>query len=178
MGYCCSDAKLYPTTCLCNPTDCAHQAPLSMGFFRQEYWSGLPFPSPGDLPIPGIKPTESPALAGGFFTTEPPGKPTLEFQKKNIDQGMEAHQEKKVKGGMEKKRKNTPGYLAPCFRTEIGRGSNCNTKCAQKKKQITLTGSCIAKSMKTSSLTVLITAPQIEFLNSFRKSISSLLSLQ
>ena len=47
MGYCCSDAKLYPTTCLCNPTDCAHQAPLSMGFFRQEYWSGLPFPSPG-----------------------------------------------------------------------------------------------------------------------------------
>ena len=47
----------------------AHQAPLSMGFSRQEYWSGLPFPSPGDLPDPGIKPTSltSPALAGGFF---------------------------------------------------------------------------------------------------------------
>ena len=44
-----------------------------MGFPRQEYWSGLPFPSPGDLPIPGIKPA-SPALAGGFFTTELPGK--------------------------------------------------------------------------------------------------------
>ena len=52
----------------------AHQAPLFMGFPGQEYWSGLPFPSLGDLPNPGIKP-ESPALTGGFFTTEPPGKP-------------------------------------------------------------------------------------------------------
>ena len=55
----------------------AHQALLSMGFLRQEYWSGLPFPPPGHLPDLGIKP-ESPAvpeLAGGFFTTEPPGKP-------------------------------------------------------------------------------------------------------
>ena len=45
-----------------------------MGFFRQEYWSGLPFPSSGDLPDPGIEPT-FPSLADGFFTTEPPGKP-------------------------------------------------------------------------------------------------------
>ena len=47
-----------------------------MGFFRQEYWSGLPFPSP-DLPDPGIEPASpvSPALAGELFTTEPPGKP-------------------------------------------------------------------------------------------------------
>ena len=52
----------------------AHQAPLSMGFPRQEYWNVLPFPSPGDLPDPGIKP-ESPALAGRFFTSEPSGKP-------------------------------------------------------------------------------------------------------
>ena len=50
----------------------AHQAPLSMGFPSQEYWIGLPFPSPGDLPDPGIKST-SPPLAEGFFTTEPPG---------------------------------------------------------------------------------------------------------
>ena len=50
------------------------QAPLSMGFSRQEYWSGLPLPSPGDLPNPGIKPV-SPALACGFFTAELPGKP-------------------------------------------------------------------------------------------------------
>jgi len=46
-----------------------------MGFPRQEYWSGLPFPSPGDLPNPEIK-LMSPMLAGRFFTTEPPGKPT------------------------------------------------------------------------------------------------------
>ena len=46
-----------------------------MGFPRQAYWSGLPFPSPGHLPDPGIKPT-SPALAGGFLTVEPGGKPT------------------------------------------------------------------------------------------------------
>ena len=54
----------------------ALQAPLSMGFPRQEYWSGLPFPSSGDLPNPGIEPV-SPALAGVFFTTEPPGNSTL-----------------------------------------------------------------------------------------------------
>ena len=49
----------------------APQAPLSMGFSRQEYWSGLPFPLPGDLPDPGIELVSlmSPALAGGFFTT-------------------------------------------------------------------------------------------------------------
>ena len=54
------------------PWTLSHQAPLSMGFPRQEYWSGLPFPSPGDLPDPGIEPTSS-SLAGRFFTTEPPG---------------------------------------------------------------------------------------------------------
>ena len=50
----------------------ACQAPLSMGFPGEEYWSGLPFPSPGDLPNPGIEPSS--ALAGRFFTVEPPGK--------------------------------------------------------------------------------------------------------
>ena len=48
-----------------------------MGFSRQESWSELPFPSPGDLPNPGIEPA-SPAWAGRFFTTEPPGKPCAE----------------------------------------------------------------------------------------------------
>ena len=52
------------------PWTVAHQAPLSMEFSMQEYWSGLPFPSPGGLPDPGIKP-RCPALAGEFFTTEP-----------------------------------------------------------------------------------------------------------
>ena len=62
---------------LCDPMGCSLWAPLSMGFSRQESWSGLPFLPPGDLPDPGIKPVSpvSPALAGGFFTTEPPGKP-------------------------------------------------------------------------------------------------------
>ena len=55
-----------------------HQAPLSIGFPKQEYWSGLPFSSPGDLPEPGIKPiSASSTLTGRFFTTEPPGKPVL-----------------------------------------------------------------------------------------------------
>ena len=54
--------------------DCTQQAPLYLGFSRQEYLSGLPFPSPGDLPNPGIR-LASPALAGRFFTAEPPGKP-------------------------------------------------------------------------------------------------------
>ena len=54
-----------------------HQPPLFMESSRQEYWSVLPCPSPGDLLDPGIKPL-SPALAGRFFTTEPPGKPQTE----------------------------------------------------------------------------------------------------
>ena len=57
----------------------AHQVPLSMGFFRQEYWSGLPFPPPGDLPDPGITASACvhcvSCIAGGFFPAEPLGKP-------------------------------------------------------------------------------------------------------
>ena len=56
----------------------AHQAPLSLGFSRQQYWSGLPFPSLGDLPDQGIEPASlaSLTLAGRFFTIAPPGKPS------------------------------------------------------------------------------------------------------
>ena len=56
-----------------------HQAPLSMGFSREEHWSGLPFLPSGNLPDPGIKCMSfvSPALAGRVFTTEPPGKPVI-----------------------------------------------------------------------------------------------------
>ena len=59
------------------PWTVACQAPRSREFSRQEHWSGLPFPPPGDLPHPGIKPESlsSPALTGRFFTTAPPGKP-------------------------------------------------------------------------------------------------------
>ena len=68
LHICChfSRVQLFAT-----PWTVAHQAPLSMGFSRQEYWSGLPCPPPGDLPNPGIE-SESliaPALTGGFFTT-------------------------------------------------------------------------------------------------------------
>ena len=63
-----SDSLLSPST------NVALQAPPSMGFSRQEYRSGLPFPSPGDLPGPGIKP-RSPTLQAGALTSEPPGKP-------------------------------------------------------------------------------------------------------
>ena len=59
------------------PWTLTRQAPLSLGFYRQESWSGSPFPPPGDLPDPGVKPVSflSPAPAGRFFTTGPPGKP-------------------------------------------------------------------------------------------------------
>ena len=56
------------------PWTVAHQAPLSMGFSGQEYWSGVPFPSPGDLPNLGIKP-RSPTLQADALISEPPGKP-------------------------------------------------------------------------------------------------------
>ena len=56
----------------------ARQDPLSIGFPRQEYWSGLPFPSPGSIPDPGIEPTSA-TLAGRFFPTERPGKPNSDF---------------------------------------------------------------------------------------------------
>ena len=64
-----SHVRLFAT-----PWTVAHQAPPSMGFSRQEYWSGSPFPSPGDLPDPGIEP-KSPALQADALTSEPPGKP-------------------------------------------------------------------------------------------------------
>ena len=59
-----------------NPWTVAYPAPLSMGFSRQEYWSGLPFPSPGDLPKTGIEPGSA-ALQADVLTSEPPGKPNM-----------------------------------------------------------------------------------------------------
>ena len=73
---CCLVTKLCST--FMTPCTVACQGPLSMDFSRQEYWSGLLFPSPGYLPSAGIEP-KSPALAGRFFTTEPAGKPLSSF---------------------------------------------------------------------------------------------------
>ena len=66
----------YPT--LCDPMDCSPPDSTCMGFSRQEYWSGLPFPSPGDLPDPGIKPG-SPVLQADSLPSEPPGKPYIDL---------------------------------------------------------------------------------------------------
>ena len=65
---------------LCNPMDCSLSGSSSMGFSRQECWSGLPFPSPGDLPDPGIEP-RSPALQADALPSEPPGKPIPDAKK-------------------------------------------------------------------------------------------------
>ena len=66
--------SLSPVRLFATPWTVARQAPLSMGFSRQEYWSGLPFPSSGDLSNPGIEPG-SPALQADALSSEPPGKP-------------------------------------------------------------------------------------------------------
>ena len=63
----------------------ARQTPLSLGFSRQQYWSGLPLPTPGGRPNPGIKPSSlASALEGRFFTTESPGKPEDKCRKIEI----------------------------------------------------------------------------------------------
>ena len=72
---------LWPVAC---------QAPLSTGLSRQEYWSGLPGPPPGDLPDPGIKP-RSPALQADSFTAEPPGKPVRDYCSALKRNGIQTH---------------------------------------------------------------------------------------
>ena len=67
---------------LCDPMVCSHQAPLSMEFSSQEYWSGLPFPSPGDLPNLGTE-AKSPVLQVDSLLSEPPGKPVYDFLHNN-----------------------------------------------------------------------------------------------
>ena len=73
-----SHVRLFAT-----PWTVAHQAPPPVGFSRQEYWSGLPFPSPGDLPNPGIEP-RSPALQADTLPSEPPGKLKRRGEKSRI----------------------------------------------------------------------------------------------
>ena len=70
---CCYSVASVMSDSLVTPWIVAHQTPLSMGFPREEYWRGLSFPPPGDLLDPETE-LKSPALAGGFFATEPPGK--------------------------------------------------------------------------------------------------------
>ena len=78
----CCCVRLFET-----PWTIAHQVLLCMGFSRQEYLHGLPFPSPGDLPDPRIE-SATPALTGGFFTTGSPGKPSLYFLQKVLSKSF------------------------------------------------------------------------------------------
>ena len=73
------------------PWTVAHQAPPSIEFFRQEYWSGLPFPSPGDLPHPGIEPG-SPALQADALPSKPPGKPNKKDADSQIQKETSGYQ--------------------------------------------------------------------------------------
>ena len=78
------------------PWTVAYQAPLSTDFSRQEYWSALPFPSPGDVPNPGIKPG-FPTLQADALPSEPPGKPDQKSPKKTKAQDHMASQENSIK---------------------------------------------------------------------------------
>ena len=85
----CVCVSVHAQSCLtlCGPMDCiAHQALLSMEFSRGEYWSGLPYPTPGDLPDPRVEPTSlvSLALEGAFFTTVLPGKSRASHREKQF----------------------------------------------------------------------------------------------
>ena len=82
LQICCCLVQVMPNSFV-TQWSVACQAPLSMGFSRQEYWSGLPIHSPGDLHDPGIKPASA-ALKGGFFTTEPLGKPISRLATQNF----------------------------------------------------------------------------------------------
>ena len=81
-GSCTCGCVLSHVRLFATPWTVSHQAPLSMEFPRQAYWSGLLFPSPGDLPDPGVEPPPpvSPALTGGFFITKPLEKPCLALE--------------------------------------------------------------------------------------------------
>ena len=71
-------SRFSPVWLFGTPWTVTHQAPLCMGFLRPEYWSGLPFPSPGDRPDPGIEP-RSPTLEAGALPSEPPGNPCVKW---------------------------------------------------------------------------------------------------
>ena len=112
----------------------AHQAPLSMGFSRQDYWSGLPGPPPGDLADPGIEPSSltSAALSGGFFATEqPPGKPALCVTMRQMrpcasapspSSGMCPHPQAALASGQSGQPASPPTHRHPSTRTLVNTG--------------------------------------------------------
>ena len=107
------------------PWTIAYQAPPSMGFSRQWYWSGLPFPSLGDLPSPGIKPT-SRALAGGLFITETIGKTTITLKITAIGLAMKKNENSELNSIIQQPNLKR---LEKEFCTHGGRGTLCSAFC-------------------------------------------------
>ena len=103
----------------------AHQAPLSMGFSRQEYWSGLPFPSLEDLPSPGIKPVFR-ALAGWLFITETLGKTTIPLKITAIGLTMKKNEKSELNSIIQQTNLKRPEKE---FCTHGGRGTLCCAFC-------------------------------------------------
>ena len=108
VKYCVPAKLLQSCPTLCNPMDCTCQAPLSMGFYRQEYWSGLPWCSPADLPNPGIEPM-SPCLLpwqAGSLPLVPPGKHEVKqvvvrnIRKNEAGDGERGDGDREVQGGL------------------------------------------------------------------------------
>ena len=117
---------------LCNPMDCSpHQAPLSTEFSRQEYWGGLPFPSPGDLPDPGIRP-RSPALQADSLLSEPPEKSYFKTHNCSILKTFLLIPKLKQTFGFEDERLQAYGYIPShnlnmqCPLIRWGRGEDDN----------------------------------------------------
>ena len=113
---------------LCSPVDCSPPGSLSMGFSRQEYWSGLPCPPPGDLPNPGIKLKSlmSPALGGRFFTTSATWDSFYEYQISNKNKNQEPV-DRDILGGdqgvfLEKRASVQQGFARHRESTKRGRG--------------------------------------------------------
>ena len=102
----------------------AYEAPQSMGFSRQEYWSGLPFPSPGDLPDPGIKP-RSPTLQGDALPSEPPGKIMLKILRARLQQYVN-HEHPDVQAGFRKGRGARDQIVNICWIMEKARQFHFN----------------------------------------------------
>ena len=107
------------------PWTVAHQAPLSMGFSRQEHWSGLPFPSLGDLPNLGIEP-RSPALQADALSSEPPGKlPLVSFKKKIVYLFGFSNCFRRQLSPYAEERAENLGWDSPSFQTRLEHSSVC-----------------------------------------------------
>ena len=135
--------KLLSCVRLCDPWTVAYHAPPSMGFSRLETWSGLPFPSPGDIPNPG-----SPALQTDAVPSEPPGTPKYFL--------IERNKERKDRRGKERKGRKKEK------REEEGRGKNLETREKRKEKEEQMEGLIICRRLLSYSLALLVELKTME----------------